>query len=118
FVEMDFRRFMVQGIDGEFNLLPEGGLDENRGSLSAKSVNNEAPMINADPISAVHPSNVDENINDSYNTSLEDDELSPVGPFASPYPEAGEKSKAAGKRKLTVDAPRGGSHQRSQKVLA
>ncbi|GJX03587.1 hypothetical protein Tco_0189503 [Tanacetum coccineum] len=39
--EMDFRIFMVQGVDGEFNFLPEGGLDENRSST--KSVNNEAP---------------------------------------------------------------------------
>ncbi|GKF47069.1 hypothetical protein Tco_0136871, partial [Tanacetum coccineum] len=58
-----------QGINGEFNFLPEGGLDENLGSLSAKSVNNETPMI-------------------------DEDELSPVGPSASPYPEAGENSKA------------------------
>ncbi|GJS06023.1 hypothetical protein Tco_0362819 [Tanacetum coccineum] len=47
--------------------------------------------------------NVFENIVDSYNTSPEEDELSPVGPSASP--KAGEKSKAMGKKKLTVDAP-------------
>ncbi|GJZ92794.1 hypothetical protein Tco_0664859 [Tanacetum coccineum] len=97
---MDFRRFMVQGIDGEFNFLPGGGLDENQGSLSAKSVNNETPMIDAKPISVVHPLNVAENIVDSYNTSPEEDELSPVGPSASPYPEAE------------------GFHKRAQNVLA
>ncbi|GJW19128.1 hypothetical protein Tco_0026564 [Tanacetum coccineum] len=116
--EMDFRSFMVQGIVGEFNFLPEGGLDENQGSLSAKSVNNETPMIDAEPISVVHHLNVTENIIDSYNTSPGEDELSPVGPSASPYPEAGEKSKAAGKRKLTVDAPREGFYKRAQNVLA
>nr|GEU44980.1 hypothetical protein [Tanacetum cinerariifolium] len=97
---------MVQGINGEFNFLSEEGLDENQGSLSAKSMDNETPMINAKPISAVYPSNVAENIIDSYNTSPKGDELSPVGPSASPYPEAGKKSKAMGRRKLTVDALR------------
>ncbi|GJR60799.1 hypothetical protein Tco_1502961 [Tanacetum coccineum] len=110
--------FMVQGIDGEFNFLPEGGLDEKLGSLSTKSVNNETPMIDVEPISDVHPSNVVENIIDSYNTSLEEDELSPVGPSASPYLEAGEKSKAARKRKLTIDAPGEGFHKRAQNSLA
>nr|GEV22230.1 hypothetical protein [Tanacetum cinerariifolium] len=84
---MDFRSFMIQGIDSEFNFLPEGGLDENQGSLSAKSVNNETPMINVKAISAVHPLNVSKNIVNSYNTSPEDDELSLVGPFASPKAE-------------------------------
>ncbi|GJT16767.1 hypothetical protein Tco_0875473 [Tanacetum coccineum] len=101
-----------------FNFLPEGGLDENQGSLSAKSMNNETPMIDVEPISDVHPSNVAENIVDSYNTSPEEDELSPVGPSASPYPEAGEKSKAARKRKLTVDAPRECFHKRAWNVPA
>ncbi|GKE35721.1 hypothetical protein Tco_1455043 [Tanacetum coccineum] len=62
------------GIDGEFNFLPEGGLDENQGSLSAKSVNNEAPMIDAEPIFVVHSLNVAENIVDSYNTSPKEDD--------------------------------------------
>ncbi|GJS30556.1 hypothetical protein Tco_0491176 [Tanacetum coccineum] len=69
-------------------------------------------MIDAEPISAVHPSNVAEN------TSPEEDELSLVGPSASPYPKAGEKSKAEGKRKLTVDAPGEGFHKRAQNVPA
>ncbi|GJT62984.1 hypothetical protein Tco_1006517 [Tanacetum coccineum] len=33
--EMDFKSFMVQGADGEFNFLPEGGLDENRSSTKS-----------------------------------------------------------------------------------
>ncbi|GKE30193.1 hypothetical protein Tco_1445577 [Tanacetum coccineum] len=106
------------GLAYLFNFLPEGGLDENQGSLSAKSVNNETPMIDAEPISDVHPSNVAENIVDSYNTSPGEDELSPVGPSASLYPEAGEKSKAARKMKLTVDAPREGFHKRDWNVPA
>ncbi|GKC40455.1 hypothetical protein Tco_1052839 [Tanacetum coccineum] len=104
FVEIDFRSYMVQGIDGEFNFLPKGGLDENRGSLSAKSMNNKTPMIDTEPISVVHPSNVYKNIIDSYNTSLKEDELSQVGPSLSP--EAGEKSKVAGDVSTRLDVDR------------
>ncbi|GJR32665.1 hypothetical protein Tco_1108897 [Tanacetum coccineum] len=53
-------------------------------------------MIDAEPISVVHPLNVAEN------TSFEEDELSPVGPFVSTYHEVGDKSKAAGKRNLLL----------------
>ncbi|GJT87704.1 hypothetical protein Tco_1069421 [Tanacetum coccineum] len=38
--EMDFRSFMVQGIDGEFNFLPEGGLDENQERVGKKRARN------------------------------------------------------------------------------
>ncbi|GJU03107.1 hypothetical protein Tco_1113445 [Tanacetum coccineum] len=41
--EIDFRSFMMEGIDGEFNFLPKGGLNDEGGSPSTKSVNNEAP---------------------------------------------------------------------------
>ncbi|GKG64304.1 hypothetical protein Tco_0651405, partial [Tanacetum coccineum] len=54
----------------------------------------------------------------SYNTSPKEDELSTVGPSASPYTEAGEKSKVARKRKLIVDAPGKGFHKRAQNVPA
>ncbi|GJR68559.1 hypothetical protein Tco_0014624 [Tanacetum coccineum] len=64
--------FMIQGVDSEFNFLPEGGFDDNQGSLSAKSVNNETPTIDAEPISTVLPSNVADNIIDSSNTSSDD----------------------------------------------
>ncbi|GJZ62209.1 hypothetical protein Tco_0618346 [Tanacetum coccineum] len=113
--EMDFKSFMIQGIDGEFNFLPEGGFNDNQGSLSAKSVNNKTPIIDAEPISTVHPSNVVENIIDSGNT-YSDDELPPVYPSVSSLPEVGEKSMAAGKWKLTADALREGSHYRAQKA--
>ncbi|GKD77272.1 hypothetical protein Tco_1339893 [Tanacetum coccineum] len=98
--EMDVRSFVVQGIDDEFNFLLKGGLDENRGSLSAKSENNKTPMIDVEPLSAVHPSNVIENIIDSDNTSSEEDELPPVGPFVSTYHEV---SKVAGDASTPLD---------------
>ncbi|GJW61502.1 hypothetical protein Tco_0110837 [Tanacetum coccineum] len=110
--EIDFRSFMILGVDGEFNLLPEGGFDDNQGSFSVKSVNNKTPIIDAEPISAVLPANVANNIIDSNNTSF-DDELPPVHPLTSFLLGVGKKSKAARKRKLSVDALREGSHRRA-----
>ncbi|GJU85715.1 hypothetical protein Tco_1293261 [Tanacetum coccineum] len=106
--EMDFRSFMIQEVNGEFNFPPEGGLDDNQGSLSAKYVNNETPIINTEPIFVVLLSNVANNIIDSSNTSS-GDELPPVHPSTSFFLDVGEKSKAAGKRKLAADALREGS---------
>ncbi|GJS06349.1 hypothetical protein Tco_0363145 [Tanacetum coccineum] len=77
--EMDFSSIMIQGVDGEFNFLPEGGFDDNQGSFSAKSMNKKTPIINAEPISVVLPANVADNIIDSNNTPS-DDELSLVHP--------------------------------------
>ncbi|GKB95701.1 hypothetical protein Tco_0981838 [Tanacetum coccineum] len=34
--EMDFRSFMMEGVDGEFNFLPKGGLDEEGNSPSTR----------------------------------------------------------------------------------
>ncbi|GJW66370.1 hypothetical protein Tco_0120794 [Tanacetum coccineum] len=113
--EMDFRSFVIQGIDGEFNFLPEKGFDDNQGSLSTKSVNNETPIIDVEPISTAHPSNVAENIVDSGNTSSED-VLLLVHPSTSSFPKASEKLNVAGKRKLTVDGLREGSHHGARKV--
>ncbi|GKB93188.1 hypothetical protein Tco_0979325 [Tanacetum coccineum] len=90
--EIDFRNFITQGVDGEFNFLPKGGFNNNQGSLSAKSVNNETPIIDAEPISTVLPSNVADNIIDSSNTSF-DAELPLVHPSTSSFPEV---SKVAG----------------------
>nr|GEX80965.1 aspartyl protease family protein At5g10770-like [Tanacetum cinerariifolium] len=101
--EMEFRSFMVQGVDGEFNFLPVGGLDENESST--KSVNNEAQMINAKPISDVHHLDINENIMDSRNTSFEKGGLSLIGPDAPSYLEVGKRSKVAGKRKVVVEFP-------------
>nr|GEX06341.1 hypothetical protein [Tanacetum cinerariifolium] len=43
----DFRSFMIQGVDGEFNFLPEGAFDDNQGSLSTNntSSNDELPLV-------------------------------------------------------------------------
>nr|GEU83055.1 zinc finger, CCHC-type [Tanacetum cinerariifolium] len=64
----------------------------------------------ADSLTATaYPSNVAENIIDSENTSSEDGLLL-VHPSTSSFPEAGEKSKAAGKRKLSADGLGEGSY--------
>ncbi|GKB39475.1 hypothetical protein Tco_0884417 [Tanacetum coccineum] len=97
--EMDFRSFMIQGVDGEFNFLPEGGFKDNQGSFSTKSVNNETPILDAEPISAVLPANVVDNIIDSSNTSY-DDELPPVHPPTSSIPKA---SKVTGDASTPLD---------------
>ncbi|GJW64856.1 hypothetical protein Tco_0116740 [Tanacetum coccineum] len=34
--EMDFRSFMMEGIDGEFHFIPEGGVGDERGSFSPR----------------------------------------------------------------------------------
>ncbi|GJY74063.1 hypothetical protein Tco_0478494 [Tanacetum coccineum] len=117
FLEMDFKRFMIQGVDGEFNFLPEGGLDKGQDSSSAKSMNNEILVVDTEPISVVHPLNFAENIIDSGNASHENDDLAPVG-LSEPYDlEAGNTSKAAGKRKHIAGSYRGeGSCQRTQMV--
>ncbi|GKA00954.1 hypothetical protein Tco_0673619, partial [Tanacetum coccineum] len=97
--EPERRSFMIQGVDGEFNFLPEGGFKDNQGSFSTKSVNNETPILDAEPTSAVLPANVVDNIIDSSNTSY-DDELPPVHPPTSSIPEA---SKVTGDASTPLD---------------
>ncbi|GJT97607.1 hypothetical protein Tco_1093125 [Tanacetum coccineum] len=71
---MDFNSFILEGIDGEFNFLPAEGVSEGRNSPSAKSMNNDAPMISATPLSSVYPSNIVENVADSDDPSYGEDE--------------------------------------------
>ncbi|GKE23549.1 hypothetical protein Tco_1435061, partial [Tanacetum coccineum] len=112
---MDFRSFMVQGVDGKFKFLPEGGLDENQSST--KSVNNKALVINVEPISAVHPSNIAENIMDSRNTSSEESGLSLIGLDAPSYLELGKILKVARKRKVVVGSHGEDPHRKAWRVL-
>ncbi|GJZ63335.1 hypothetical protein Tco_0619756 [Tanacetum coccineum] len=110
------RSFMVQGVDGEFNFLLEGGLDENRSST--KSVNNEAPVINVEPIFVVHPSNIAENSVDSCNTSSKEGGLSLIVPDVPSYLEVGKISKVVGKRKVVVASYGDDPYRKAQKVPA
>ncbi|GKE26266.1 hypothetical protein Tco_1441650 [Tanacetum coccineum] len=72
---MDFRSFMMEGVDGEFNFLPEGGLDEEGNSPSTWSINNETPAIDAKPITIVHPLEFAKNIGDSDDAPSKMDEV-------------------------------------------
>ncbi|GJW05352.1 hypothetical protein Tco_1564208 [Tanacetum coccineum] len=60
--EMDFRSFMMEGVDGEFKFLIEDGLDEEGNSPSPRSINNEALAINAEPLTVIHPSEFAKNL--------------------------------------------------------
>ncbi|GJT89903.1 retrovirus-related pol polyprotein from transposon TNT 1-94 [Tanacetum coccineum] len=71
--EMDFRSFMLEGVDGEFNFLPAEGVSEGQNSPSAKFVNNDAP-------------------------SYGEDKQTLVGLSLPPHPEASKKLKILGVR--------------------
>ncbi|GJX55369.1 hypothetical protein Tco_0285266, partial [Tanacetum coccineum] len=98
--EMDFRSFMMQEIDGEFKFLLEGCIDNNQGSPSSKSVNNEASVIDAKPLTSLHPSNFIEDVADSDDASAGDNENPLLGTSLPPLPKAGKKLRSLGKRKL------------------
>ncbi|GJW49703.1 hypothetical protein Tco_0091054, partial [Tanacetum coccineum] len=71
---MDFRSFMVGGIDGEFHFEPKGGFAGGEGnSPSNMSVNNEAPVIDVAPLNSSPPSHVAKNVGDSNDVSLGED---------------------------------------------
>ncbi|GJZ55427.1 hypothetical protein Tco_0610620, partial [Tanacetum coccineum] len=97
---MDFRSFMMQEINGEFKFLPEGCIDDNQGSPSSKSVNNEALVIDAKPLTSLHPSNFVEDVADSDDASARDNENPLLGTALPPLPKAGKKLRSLGKRKL------------------
>nr|GEX21083.1 hypothetical protein [Tanacetum cinerariifolium] len=103
--EIDFRSFILGGVDGEFNFLHAEDASEGRNSPSSKSVNNDAPMIDAAPLSSVYPSNIVENIADSDDPSYEDDEQTLVGSSLPPHPEASKKHKIPCKTKVASGVP-------------
>nr|GEW51558.1 putative nucleotidyltransferase, ribonuclease H [Tanacetum cinerariifolium] len=76
--EMDFKSFMLGGVDGKFNFLPAEDASESQNFPSVKSMNNDALMIDATPLSSVYLSNIVENAADSDDPSYGDDEQSLV----------------------------------------
>nr|GEU74423.1 hypothetical protein [Tanacetum cinerariifolium] len=91
---MDFRSFMMQEIDGEFKFLPKECIDDNQCSPSLEFVNNEALVIDANPLTSVHPSNFVEDVADSDDAFAGDNENPLVGTSLPPLPEAGSKMAA------------------------
>ncbi|GKG05980.1 hypothetical protein Tco_0326066, partial [Tanacetum coccineum] len=85
---------------GELNFLPVKVVSEGRNSPSAKSVNNNAPVIDATPLSSVYPSNVA----DSNDPSYGEDEQTLISLSLSPHPEASKKFKILSIRKVAFDA--------------
>ncbi|GJS79090.1 hypothetical protein Tco_0728971 [Tanacetum coccineum] len=86
---MDFRSFMMQEIDGEFKFLSEGSIDDNQGSPSSKSVNNEAPVIDAKPLTSLYPPDFVQDVVDSDDASAGDNMNPLLGTSPPPLPEAG-----------------------------
>ncbi|GJV81268.1 uncharacterized mitochondrial protein-like protein [Tanacetum coccineum] len=87
--------FVLEGVDGEFNFLHAEGVSEGQNSPSAKSVNNDAPVIGATPLSFVYPSNIVENVTDSDDPSYGEDEQILVVPARA--------SKVAGEASTPMD---------------
>nr|GEU91845.1 hypothetical protein [Tanacetum cinerariifolium] len=56
-------------------LVPLGGVDNEGSSPSTRSVNNEAPTIDADPLTAIYPLEFAENIGNSDDAPSEKDEI-------------------------------------------
>ncbi|GJY56814.1 hypothetical protein Tco_0455929 [Tanacetum coccineum] len=66
--------FIMEGIDDEFYFEPEGGVSDGEGiSPSIKTVNNEALVINVEPLNSAPPSQLVENIRDSDNAPSKKD---------------------------------------------
>ncbi|GJS65155.1 hypothetical protein Tco_0679719, partial [Tanacetum coccineum] len=116
--EMDFRSFMLEGVDGEFNFLPAEGVSKGQNSPSAKSVNNDALVIGDIPLSSVYPLNIVENVADSDDHSYGVDEQTLGGLSLPPYLEASKKLKILSKRKVASGVPRKALPPKVQKVSA
>ncbi|GKB10453.1 hypothetical protein Tco_0844376 [Tanacetum coccineum] len=94
---MDFRSFMVGGIDGEFHFEPEGGFAGGEGnSPSNMSVNNEAPVIDVAPLNSSPPSHVAENVGDSNDVSLGEDIVGETERLRNSSKVAGKRKQATG----------------------
>ncbi|GKC70363.1 hypothetical protein Tco_1116246, partial [Tanacetum coccineum] len=110
--EMDFRSFIIEGIDGEFHFEPEGGVGDGEGSSpSIRSVNNEAPVIDHEPHNSAPPSQFAENIRDSNDAPSKNDVVDEAR-----NRKLGKSSKATRKRKHIAESSGRETRQKSQKV--
>ncbi|GKC23561.1 hypothetical protein Tco_1025711 [Tanacetum coccineum] len=74
--KMDFRSFMMEGVDGEFHFSPEGGIgNEEANSPSMIFVNIETLVTYAEPITVVAPSQFVKNMADSDDAPSEKDKV-------------------------------------------
>ncbi|GJU30912.1 hypothetical protein Tco_1174501 [Tanacetum coccineum] len=109
--EMDFRSFMIEGVDGEFNFLPKEG-----STPSIKSVNNEAPVIQAELITAINPSRLIEDIDNSDDAPFDQDDVAVVDHYNPQNPKVGTSFKAVGKRKQVYESASEEPRQKARKV--
>nr|GEZ43427.1 hypothetical protein [Tanacetum cinerariifolium] len=110
-VEIDFRNFMMEGVDGESKFLLEEG-----NSPSTKSVNNEAPVIHAEPITAIHPLRLIEDISNSVDVPFDQAHMVDVDHFNPHNLKVGTSSKAARKRKRVYKSASEEPRPKAQKV--
>ncbi|GJZ25710.1 hypothetical protein Tco_0569963 [Tanacetum coccineum] len=89
---MEFRSFMLGGVDGELNFLPAEGVSEGQNS----------PF----------------NVADSDDPSYGEDEQTLIGLYLSPHPEASKKFKILSKRKVASSVPGKALPPKVQKVPA
>ncbi|GJX80636.1 hypothetical protein Tco_0328785 [Tanacetum coccineum] len=105
--EMDFKSFMVEGVNGEFHFLSAGGVNDEGCSPSTKSINNEALVIDVEPLTSVHPLEFDENIGDSDDAPSEKDEITFIDRSIvdkAQNQKVGASLKANGKRKQITES--------------
>nr|GEV57143.1 hypothetical protein [Tanacetum cinerariifolium] len=101
----------VKWVDGEFHFEPEGGIGNGEGSSpSTRSVNNETPVIDVDPLNSTPPSKVAENIGDSDDSSLEKD-------VANEAEKLCKSLKATSKRKQIAESSGKETHHNFEKCL-
>nr|GEZ94849.1 hypothetical protein [Tanacetum cinerariifolium] len=100
FAEMALVVLLGFRLNRSLRFLPEGCIDDNQCSLLSISVNNEAPVIDANPLTSIHPSDFVKDVVDFDDASARDNENPLVGTSLPPLPEAGKKLRSLDKRKL------------------
>ncbi|GJW46145.1 hypothetical protein Tco_0077791 [Tanacetum coccineum] len=77
--KMDFKSFMMEGIDSQFHFLTREDIINEGGGSPSVFVNNETPSTYVEPLHTVAPSQFTENMTDSDDTSSEKDEVVLIG---------------------------------------
>ncbi|GJT81469.1 hypothetical protein Tco_1055811 [Tanacetum coccineum] len=110
--------FIMEGIDDEFHFIIEACVGDEGGSPSTKFVNNEALVIDADPLTAVHPLEFAKNIGDFDDAPSEQDEVTLIDRTTAEKTQnqrVSASSKATRKRKQTVKSSKREPQQKVRK---
>ncbi|GKC11619.1 hypothetical protein Tco_1008401 [Tanacetum coccineum] len=119
--EIDFRSFIMEGIDDELHFSPKGGARNEEGSSpSMMFVNNETLVTYAEPLTGVPPSQLVENTADSDDVPLGKYEVILIDRFVADKVKnrkVGTSLKVSWKRKQTIVESSGReAHQQTRKV--